>query len=107
MFTGSAGAIDLGAMPTLWKLSGAMYIFGPLLFGIATFRARILPRGAAAMLAVGALLVPMGALLPPEYESLIMVPVGLALVWLGYALFAERQENMPEGMVVSKPGKVA
>jgi hypothetical protein len=97
MFTGSASEIDLGAMPMLWTLSGLMYIFGPLLFGIATFRARILPRGAAALLVIGAVLVPVGALLPPEYESLIMVPVGLALSWLGYALFSERQENTPDG----------
>jgi hypothetical protein len=113
MFSGSASAVDLGAMPTLWNLSGAMFILGPLLFGIATFRARILPRGAAALQAVAALLVPVGGLvLPPEYQSLVMVPVGLALAWLGFALFAERQENTAESqvdqrMVVSKPGKVA
>jgi hypothetical protein len=49
------------------------------------------------LLVIGAVLVPVGALLPPEYESLIMVPVGLALSWLGYALFSERQENTPDG----------
>lgn len=94
MFSGLPSAIDLGALPTLWKLSGAMFILGPLLFAIATFRARILPRGAAALQAVAALLVPVGGLvLPPEYEPLVMVPVGLALAWLGYALFAQRQED--------------
>lgn len=92
MFSGTASAIDLGALPTLWDLSGPMFILGPLLFGIATFRARILPRGAAALQAVAALLVPVGGLLlPPQHESLVMVPVGLALLWLGAALFAERQ----------------
>jgi len=107
MFSGAASAIDLGAIPTLWKLSGAMFILGPLLFAIATFRARILPRGAAVLQGVAALLVPLGALLPPEYEPLVMVPVGLSLLWLGYALLAERQANAPERMVVSKPVKVA
>ncbi len=91
MFSGAAGTIDLGAMPLIWTLSGPMYIVGPLLFGIATFRARILPRAAAALLAVGALLVPVGALLPPAFEPLILVPVGLGLAWLGVALFTERQ----------------
>jgi len=92
MFSGTASAIDLGALPTLWDLSGPMFILGPLLFGIASYRARILPRGAAALQAVAALLVPVGGLLlPPQYESLVMVPVGLAMVWLGAALFAERQ----------------
>jgi len=92
MFSGTASAIDLGALPTLWDLSGPMFILGPLLFGIASYRARILPRGAAALQAVAAWLVPVGGLLlPPQYESLVMVPVGLAMVWLGAALFAERQ----------------
>ena len=113
MFSGATSAIDLGAMPTLWKLSGAMFILGPLLFGIATFRAGILPRGAAALQAIAALLVPAGGLLlPPQYEPLVMVPVGLAMVWLGAALFAERQQIAPEAQVEqrgvgSKPVKVA
>lgn len=93
MFAGTASAVDLGAMPTLWDLSGVMFILGPLLFGVATFRARILPRGAAALQAIAALLVPLGGLLPPEREPLVMIPVGLALAWLGFALFAERRAN--------------
>ena len=112
MFSGSPSAIDLGAMPALWNLSGPMFILGPLLFGIATFRARVLPRGAAALLAVGALLIPVGGLISPELKSLVMVPIGLALSWLGLALLAERQENTSESqagqrMVASKTGKVA
>ena len=113
MFSGLASAIDLGAMPTLWDLSGAMFILGPLLFAIATFRARILPRGAAALQAIAALLVPVGGLvLPPEYEPLVMVPVGLAMAWLGYALFSERRAKasvaLPEhGTAGSELSKVA
>ena len=45
-----------------------MYILGPLLFGIATFRASVLPRWAGALLVLGAVLVPVGALVPPEYQ---------------------------------------
>ena len=93
MFTGIASEIELGVLPTLWTISGPLYIFGPLLFGIATFRARVLPRWAGALLVFGAVLVPVGALVPPEYQPRIMLPVGLALVWLGYALFSERREK--------------
>ena len=96
MFTGIASEIDLGILPTFWNISGPMYIFGPLLFGIATFRARVLPRWAGALLVLGAVLVPVGALVPPEYQPRIMVPVGLALAWLGYALFSERREKASE-----------
>ena len=41
-------------------------------------------------LAVGALLIPLGAFVPPVYQSLVMVPIGLAVAWLGYALWSER-----------------
>jgi hypothetical protein len=103
MFTGIASEIDLGILPTLWNISGPLYIFGPLLFGIATFRAGVLPRWAGALLVLGAMLVPVGALVPPEYQPRIMVPVGLALAWLGYALFSERSEKASEAV----PGRLS
>ena len=94
MFIGIPSQVNLGVLPTLWNMSGPMYILGPLLFGIATFRAGVLPRWAGALLAIGALLIPVGALVPPEYQAKIaMIPVGLALAWLGYALWAERREQ--------------
>jgi hypothetical protein len=93
MFTGIPSEIDLGIIPTLWKISDPMYLVAPLLFGIATFRAGVLPRWAGALLALGSLIAPIGALVPPELQPKVMVPVGLALAWLGYALFSERREK--------------
>jgi hypothetical protein len=91
MFNGPASAYDLGALPTLWTLSGPIYILGGLLFGIATFRAGLLPRWAGALLAVGTLFAPLGALLSNASQPKIAIPVGLALTWLGYALWSERR----------------
>ena len=71
-------------------------MIGGVLFGIATFRARILPRWAGGLLAIGALLVPFAALLPPVHEAKVTVPGGLALVWLGYSLWAERRQRAVE-----------
>ena len=96
MFSGAASEIDLGVLPTLWAISGPMYILGPLLFGIATFRAAILPRWAAALLIVGSLLTPVGGFIPAELEAKVMIPVGLALALLGYALFSERRARVSE-----------
>lgn len=94
MFTGVPSEIDLGILPTLWNISGPMFILGPLLFGIATFRARVLPRWAGGLLAVGALLIPVGGMVPAEYQSEVaLVPVALALTWLGFALVSERRER--------------
>ena len=97
MFGGVPSAVDLSALPTIWQASGLLYIAGPLLFGIATFRAGVLSRWAGLLLALGAMLVPVGAVLPPALESLIMVPVGLALSWLGFALFIERRSDESQG----------
>src|SRR5512144_30538 len=94
MFSSIPSQVDLGVLPTLWNISGPMYILGPLLFGIATFRANILPRWAGALLVLGAVLVPVGALVPPALQPKIMIPVGLAMAWLGYALFSERREQV-------------
>ena len=78
-------------------------MLGGLLFGIATFRAGILPRWAAGLLAVGAMLAPVAALLPHELQPKVAVPVGLALAWLGYALWSERREHAAEPV----PGRVS
>ena len=101
MFSGIPSAVDLGVLPTLWNISGPMYILGPLLFGIATFRARVLPRWAGVLLALNVVWVPIGAIVPPEYQPKIMIPIGLALAWLGYALFSERREQASEPLPVS------
>src|SRR6476659_4511229 len=49
--------MNLGALPAVYMLAGiAGYVLGGLLFGIATFRAGILPRWAGGLLALGAIL---------------------------------------------------
>jgi hypothetical protein len=97
MFRGAPSTVDLGILPTLWNLSGPMFILGPVLFGIATFRARVLPRWAGAVLALNIVLVPLGALVPPAYQpKIIMIPLGRALAWLGAALWADRRAPAAE-----------
>ena len=103
MFTSMPSEIDLGILPTLWTISGLLIILGPLLFGIATFRARVLPRWAGGLLALVAVLVPVGGMVPPEYQAkFIMIPLGLAVAWLGYALFSERREQASESLVAQR-----
>ena len=111
MFTGIPSEVDLGVLPTLWNISGPLYIFGPLLFGIATFRAGVLPRWAGALLILGAVLPPVAAVVPPAVQMKILFPYGIAMLWLGYALFAERREKVAERVSASsinpEPGKAA
>ena len=88
-----ASAVNLGALPTVYALVAVPYILGGLLFGIATFRAGILPRWAGGLLAVGAAATPAAALVPHPLDRIAAVPVGIALAWLGYALWSERRED--------------
>ena len=87
------GGMSLGALATVYQLIGGLYILGGLVFGIATFRARILSRWAAGLLIVAPLAAPVGALLPGELHRIAAVPMGIALAWLGYALWSERREQ--------------
>ena len=101
IFNGHPTEMNLGALPALYTLTGILYMLGGLLFGIATLRAGILPRWAAGLLAVAAAVTPAAALLPHEIQRLAGIPVGLALAWLGYALWSERRAQAAEPV----PGK--
>jgi hypothetical protein len=92
MSSGTAGSMNLGAFATIYALNPVLYLLGLLLFGIAIFRAGILPRWAAGLLALsGPLAAIMVALLPHQLERFAAMPMGFALIWLGYALWSERR----------------
>lgn len=104
MASGAGGPMNLGAFEVIYRFLTVLYLLGLLLFGIAIFRARILPRWAAVLLALsGPLAVIMGLLLPHQFERFAAVPMGLALVWLGFALFTERRAPDTEPV----PGKLS
>ena len=93
---GPAGGMKLAAIAAVYQAAGGMYVLGGVLFGIATFRAGILSRWAAGLLGVGAVLAPVLGLLIPEHQRLAAVPMGIALAWLGYAIWSERREPAAE-----------
>jgi len=97
MSSGAGGPMNLGAFAVVYQIVSVLYLLGLLLFGIALFRARILPRWAAGLLAFsGPLAIIMVALLPHQFERLAAMPMGFALAWLGYALWSERREQAAE-----------
>jgi len=92
MSSGAGGPMNLGAFAVVYQIVSLLYLLGLLLFGIALFRARILPRWAAGLLAFsGPLAIIMVTLLPHQLERLAAMPMGFALAWLGYALWSERR----------------
>jgi hypothetical protein len=98
IFNGHPIDMNLGVLPALWSLVGGLYIFGSLLFGIASFRAGVLPRWSAGLLIAAAMFTPTAFLLTHPLNRIVAVPMGLALASLGYALWVERRENVSEAL---------
>ena len=60
---------------------------GGLVFGIALYRARVLARWAAALLAVGGVVSAALAVMPDAFYRLLAFPNGIAMIALGYSLW--------------------
>jgi hypothetical protein len=76
-----------GSLYTAILFGGVLYLTGGLIFGIALYRARVLPRWAAALLAVGGLASAGLTQLPDPWFRLLAVPNGIAMIALGYSLW--------------------
>ena len=89
-------ARDVGALPLLFIVVSGLYLIGGLVFGIAVYRAGILHRGAAALLAAGSVGAVAAAVLPHAVGRYAAVPVGIAMVWLGWSLWSEQRTSAPQ-----------
>jgi hypothetical protein len=78
---------DIGRLQTVISLQGFAYIVGGLLFGIALYRARVLARWAAVLLAVSGVVSVTLSLLPDAFYRLLAYPNAAALIALGYSLW--------------------
>ena len=78
---------DIGALQTLFNLTGAAYLVGGLIFGIALFRTGVLARWAAVLLAVSTVGTAALAVLPESFDRPFAVPEGIALIALGVSLW--------------------
>jgi hypothetical protein len=88
--SGASPTVDVGALSPVYTTVGILYLIGGIVFGIATVRARVLPRWPAILLAVTALLTPAAILLPHAIQRLAAIPMGIAFICLGYALWSEK-----------------
>lgn len=69
----------------------ALFSVGYFLFGLASLRAGILPRGASVLLMIGAVLFLVMAFLELGFEGVVL---GLAVAWSGYALWSNAGEQV-------------
>src|SRR5205085_9062292 len=81
---------DIGLMHSALLLTGVTYIAGGFIFAVALFRANVLARWAAVLLALGTLAT-IAVGLVPQYERLFALPTGLALIGLGVSLWREQR----------------
>jgi hypothetical protein len=84
---------DIGPLMVVFAIMGVGYAAGGLLFGIATFRAGILYRPAAVLLAVGNVSTLSLAVLPDSFNRPMAVPTGIALVGLGVSLWRDQRQQ--------------
>ncbi|WNM32806.1 hypothetical protein RKE30_21610 [Streptomyces sp. Li-HN-5-11] len=87
---GGTATHGIGAMQTVLVLSSVGYLAGGCMFGIALFRARVLARWAAALLAVGTVATVALAVLPQSFNRPLAVPTGVALIGLGISLWRDQ-----------------
>jgi len=91
---------DVGGVQTLTYVAST-YIVGGIIFGIALFRANILARWAAALMSVGAVATVATFVVPELIQRLFALPVGVALIGLGYSLW--REQRTPPAQPLPSP----
>ena len=96
--TSSTPSSDIGPLQTLIQGGGFAYVAGGVIFGIALFRADILPRWTAMLLSVGAVAILATSQLPELTQRLFAIPVSVALVGLGYSLWREQRPRSTRPM---------
>jgi hypothetical protein len=90
---------DIGLMQAVFVATAAGYVGGGLLFGIATFRAGVLARWAAVLLAVGNVSTLALSVLPESFNRPLAVPTGIALIGLGASLWRDQRGSQPSAAV--------
>jgi hypothetical protein len=90
---GGSPSGDIGHMQELFLAAGIGYPLGGLLFGIALFRAGVLARWAAALLAYGTTSALALSVLPESFNRPFAVPTGVALIGLGVSLWRDQRRQ--------------
>lgn len=87
---------DIGQLHIFFDLTGACYLLGGLVFGIALFRARVLARWAAVLLAASTVGTAALAVLPASFDRPMAVPEGVALIGLGISLWRDARNTVED-----------
>jgi len=91
--TGGTATGDIGLLGMAFQVQSLCYLAGGLVFGIALYRAGVLARWAAALLAVGGVVTVVLSVMPDAFYRLLALPNGIALMGLGYSLWREQRTS--------------
>ena len=103
VFTGGTARGDIGLFGVAFQVQSFCYLAGGLVFGIALYRARVLARWAAALLAMGGVVTLVLAVMPDAFYRLLALPNGVALMGLGYSLWRQQRTSSESLPSVSTP----
>ncbi|HEV7567235.1 MAG TPA: hypothetical protein VGO31_14915 [Microbacteriaceae bacterium] len=84
---------DVGPLAIVGSLGAVLYLGGGVLFGIALLRAKTLPRWTGILLIAASLASLLAAVIPHELARYAAVPMGIALIALGAALFVRQRKS--------------
>jgi hypothetical protein len=85
--TGGSPIGHVGLLHTAILIQELTYLAGGLVFGIALYRAHVLARWAAALLAAGGVISAALNVMPDAFYRLLAFPNGIAMIALGYSLW--------------------
>ena len=104
--TGGTAQGDIGLLGIVLQVQGIAYLAGGLVFGIALFRARVLARWAAVLLAVAGLVSAALSVMPDAFYRFLAFPNGIAMVALGYSLWRTARTDTTTPSPVEGPRAV-
>lgn len=91
--TGYVLQTDVGALAVVGVLGSVLYLGGGVLFGVAIIRARVLPLWTGILLIAAAVASLSAVVIPHELARYAAVPMGVALIALGGALWMSRRDR--------------
>jgi len=101
--TGGTPTGDIGLLALAIQLQGISFLAGGLILGIALFRARVLTRWATLLLAAGGVITILLSVMPDAFYRLLAFPNGIAMIGLGYSLWATTRMVRADTTSVSLP----
>jgi hypothetical protein len=102
VFIGNTATGDIGLLSVVFQVQGLCYLAGGLVFGIALYRAGVLARWAAALLAVSGIVSAALAVMPDAFYRLLALPNGIALIGLGYSLWRVQRPATDQTVVTAE-----